>query len=66
MLFIKYAHGCIFVRKNLLKKKRLKKHFKLCFLQTGSYNINTVPRITKITQMLFMISSKQKSMLSFL
>jgi hypothetical protein len=58
--------GCIFVRKNILKQMRLKRHFKLCSLRIGSYNINTMPRITKLTQILFMISSKQKSMMSLL
>jgi hypothetical protein len=64
ILFIKYVRGCIFVRKNLPKRIRLKRHFKLCFLQIGSYNINIVSRITKLTRILFMISSKQKSLMN--
>jgi hypothetical protein len=66
MLFRKYVQGCIFVRTNLPKRIRLRRHFKLYFLQMGSYNINTVSRITKISQILFMISSKQKSMMNLL
>jgi hypothetical protein len=53
-----------FARKNLLKQIKLKRHFKLCFLWIGSYNINTVSRIIKLTQILSMVSSKQKSMMS--
>jgi hypothetical protein len=64
MLFIKYVLGYGFERKNLPKQIKLKRRFKLCFLRIGSYNINIVPRITKLTQILFMISSKQKSMMS--
>jgi hypothetical protein len=63
-LFIQYVQGCGFERKNLQKRIKLKKHFKLCFLWIESCNINTMPRITKLTQILFMISSKQKSMIS--
>jgi hypothetical protein len=50
-------------QKNLLKPIRLKRHFKLCFLKIWSCNTNTVPRITKHTQILFIISFKQKSMM---
>jgi hypothetical protein len=64
MLFIKYVLDYGFAIKNLLKRIKLKRHFKLCFLLIGSCNINTVPRITKLTQILYMISSKQKSMMS--
>jgi hypothetical protein len=56
----------VFMRNNLPKWIRLKRHFKLCFLRIGSYNINTVLRITKLTQILFMTSLKQKSMMSLL
>jgi hypothetical protein len=49
-----------FVRKNLLKRIRLKRYFKLCLLQIESCSINAMPRINKLTQILFMISSKQK------
>jgi hypothetical protein len=65
-LFTKYVQSCDFVRKNLLKRIRLKGHFKLYFPRIRSCNINTVLRITKLTQILFMISSKQKSMMSLL
>jgi hypothetical protein len=61
MLFIKCVQSCGFVRKNLSKQMRLKRHFKLYFLRIGSCNINTVPRIIKHTQILFIISSKQKA-----
>jgi hypothetical protein len=57
---MKYVLGCGFVRKYLLKRMKLKRHFKVCFLRIESCNINNVPRITKLTQILFMISSKQK------
>jgi hypothetical protein len=66
MLFIKYVQDCVFVSKNLLKQIKLKRHFKLCSIRIGSYNINTVSRITKLTQILFMIFSKQKNMMSLI
>jgi hypothetical protein len=47
--------NCVFVRKNLPKWIRLKRHFKLYSLRIESYNINTVSEITKIIQILFMI-----------
>jgi hypothetical protein len=63
MMFMKYVQSYGFARKNILKRI-LKRHFKLCFLRIESYNINIVPKITKLTQILFMISSNQKSMMS--
>jgi hypothetical protein len=53
-----------FCEKEPLKQIKLKRHFKLCILRIGSYNTNTMPIITKLTQILFVISSKQKSMMS--
>jgi hypothetical protein len=49
MSFIKYVLCYIFVRKNLPKWIRLKRHFKLCSIQIESYNINTMLGIIKIT-----------------
>jgi hypothetical protein len=51
----KICVSCVFVRKNLSKWIRMKRHFKLFSIRIGSYNINTVPRITNITWILFMI-----------
>jgi hypothetical protein len=53
-----------FYEKEPFEADKIKKPFKLCFLRIGSCNISTVIRITKLTQILFMISSKQKSMMS--
>jgi hypothetical protein len=41
MLFIRSVPNCGFVRRNHQRRTRLKRHFKLCSLLIGSYNINT-------------------------
>jgi hypothetical protein len=53
-----------FCEKEHSEADKIEKTLKLCFLRIGFCNINTVLRITKLTQILFMISSKQKSMMS--
>jgi hypothetical protein len=56
----------LFCEKEPSKVNKIEKHFKPCFLRIESCNINIVPRIIKLTQILFMISSIQKSMISLL
>jgi hypothetical protein len=47
MLFIRSTPNRAFVRKKHQKRTRLKRHFKLCSLLIGSYNINIGPRTAK-------------------
>jgi hypothetical protein len=44
----------------------LKRHFKLCFLLIGSYNINIRSRTTNVMLTSFVIYSRLKSMMSLL
>jgi hypothetical protein len=66
MLFTRSAPNYGFVRRNHQWRKRLKRHFKLCSLQIGSYNISIRSRTTNTMLTSFVTYSRLRSMMNLL
>jgi CBS domain containing-hemolysin-like protein len=66
MLFIRSAPNCDFVRRNHQRRTRLKRHFELCSLLIGSYNINNGPRTTNTMLTSFVTYSRLRNMMNLL
>jgi hypothetical protein len=66
MLFIRSMPNYDFVRRNYQRRTRLKRHFKLCSLLIGPYNINTRPGTTNTMLTSFVTYSRLRAMMNLL
>lgn len=65
MPFIKFVQNCNFARRNLLKWKRLKRPYPLCFRPIGSSSNSIVHANSIDIPILSMFYFKPKSMMNF-